>query len=70
MQYTTKDGERLDIICARHYGSVNNTFEQVVYDHANADLTTAEFSLQARLSRCQSSRRQRTKLKSSYGNEL
>ncbi|MED7790465.1 tail protein X [Klebsiella aerogenes] len=42
MQYTTKDGERLDIICARHYGTVNNTFEQVLYDHANADLTTAE----------------------------
>lgn len=42
MQYTTKDGDRLDIICARHYGTVNNTFEKVLYDPANADLTTSE----------------------------
>ncbi|WP_407081385.1 tail protein X [Klebsiella aerogenes] len=30
VQYTTKDGDRLDKICARHYGKVNNTFEQVL----------------------------------------
>lgn len=42
MQYTTKDGDRLDMICARHYGSVHNTFEQVLYDPANDDLTTSE----------------------------
>jgi phage tail protein X len=40
MQYTTKDGDRLDKICARHYGSVHNTVEQVLYDPANDDLTT------------------------------
>lgn len=42
MEYSTKDGDRLDIICARHYGTVNNTFEQVLYYTGNADLTTAE----------------------------
>ncbi|MBL5919785.1 tail protein X [Lelliottia amnigena] len=42
MQYTTKYGDRLDIICARHYGAVNNTFEQVLYDTDNYDLTTHE----------------------------
>lgn len=42
MKYTTQDGDRLDIICARHYGSVHNTFEQVLYDPANDDLTTFE----------------------------
>lgn len=42
MQYTTKDGERLDIICARHYAVVNNTFEAVLYSPENYDLTTHE----------------------------
>lgn len=40
MKYTTQDGDRLDIICARHYGTVHNTFEQVLYDPTNDDLTT------------------------------
>nr|WP_159465780.1 tail protein X [Scandinavium goeteborgense] len=42
MQYTTKDGERLDIICARHYAAVNNTFEAVLFSPENYDLTTIE----------------------------
>lgn len=42
MQYTTKDGDRLDKICARHYGTAHNTLEQVLYDPANDDLTTYE----------------------------
>ncbi|MCY1699463.1 tail protein X [Lelliottia sp. SL45] len=42
MQYTTKNGERLDIICARHYAAVNNTFETVLYDVNNYDLTSVE----------------------------
>lgn len=40
MQYTTNDGDRLDKICVRHYGTVKNTFEQALYDPANDDLTT------------------------------
>lgn len=42
MQYTTKDGDRLDKICARHYGTVNNTFEAVLYDADNYDLVSQE----------------------------
>ncbi|MEZ2602862.1 tail protein X [Kluyvera intermedia] len=42
MQYTTKDGDRLDKICARHYGTVNNTVEVVLYDPQNYDLVTTE----------------------------
>lgn len=42
MNYTTKDGERLDAICAKHYGFTNNSFEQVLYDTKNYDLTTSE----------------------------
>ncbi|ECG8590746.1 phage tail protein [Salmonella enterica subsp. salamae] len=42
MKYTTKDGERLDTICAKHYGFTNNSFEQVLYDTKNYDLTTSE----------------------------
>ncbi|MFS9379407.1 tail protein X [Citrobacter sp. ANG330] len=42
MKYTTKDGERLDAICAKHYGFTNNSFEQVLYDTKNYDLTTSE----------------------------
>lgn len=42
MQYTTKDGDRLDKICARHYGSVTNTFEAVLYAVENYDLVSQE----------------------------
>lgn len=42
MEYTTKDGDRLDAICAKHYGFTNNSFEQVLYDTKNYDLTTNE----------------------------
>lgn len=42
MEYRTKDGERLDIICARHYASVNNTLEAVLFATENYDLTTSE----------------------------
>ena len=42
MKYTTKDGQRLDIICAKHYGTANNTFEAVLYATENYDKTTSE----------------------------
>ncbi|QHA85675.1 tail protein X [Serratia rhizosphaerae] len=42
MQYTTKDGDRLDTLCVRHYGTVNNTVEAVLYDPQNYDLATTE----------------------------
>lgn len=42
MEYRTKDGERLDIICARHYAAVDNTFESVLYATDNYDLTSSE----------------------------
>lgn len=42
MQYTTKEGEKLDIICLKKYGYVNNSFEKVLYDPVNYDLTTNE----------------------------
>lgn len=40
MQYTTKAGDRLDIIYARHYGTVNGTVEAVLYAPENDDLVT------------------------------
>jgi phage tail protein X len=42
MEYRTKDGDRLDIICVRHYVTVNNTFEAVLYATENYDLTSSE----------------------------
>lgn len=42
MQYTTKDGEKLDNICLKKYGYVNNSFEKVLYAPENYDLTTSE----------------------------
>ncbi len=42
VQYTTKDGDRLDRICARHYGTVNNTVEAVLYDPKNYDRVSQE----------------------------
>lgn len=42
MKYTTKDGEKLDVICFKKYGFVNNSVEQVLYEPANYDLTTNE----------------------------
>lgn len=42
MKYSTKDGEKLDAICARHYGFTNNSFENVLFDPKNYDLTTSE----------------------------
>jgi phage tail protein X len=42
VEYTTKYGERLDIICVRHYAAVNNTFEAVLYATENYDLTSSE----------------------------
>ena len=42
MEYRTKDGDRLDIICARHYAAVNNTFEAVLFATENYDLTSSE----------------------------
>lgn len=42
MQYVTKDGEKLDLICFDNYGFVNNSFEMVLYDPVNYDRTTKE----------------------------
>lgn len=42
MEYTTKDGDKLDVICANHYGFTNNSFETVLFDTNNYDQTTAE----------------------------
>lgn len=42
MKYKTKDGDKLDVICAKHYGFSNKSFEQVLYDTKNYDLTTNE----------------------------
>lgn len=42
MQYTTKNGERLDVICFKKYGFVNGSVEQVLYEPQNYDLTTIE----------------------------
>ncbi|SUW63305.1 Phage Tail Protein X [Buttiauxella agrestis] len=42
MQYTTKNGEKLDVICFKKYGFVNNAVEQALYEPANYDLTTSE----------------------------
>lgn len=42
MKYKTKDGEKLDAICARYYGFTNNSFENVLFDPKNYDLTTSE----------------------------
>lgn len=42
MKYSTKDGEKLDAICFKHYGFTNNSFENVLFDPKNYDLTTSE----------------------------
>ena len=42
MQYTTKNGEKLDVICFKNYGYVNGAFEKVLYEPDNYDLTTSE----------------------------
>ncbi|NEG58175.1 phage tail protein [Pantoea agglomerans] len=42
MIYTTKDGDRLDIICQRYYGKTDGVVETVLYDPANYDLATTE----------------------------
>lgn len=42
MQYTTKDGERLDAICRHCYGTMNGVFESVLYDTTNYDITSSE----------------------------
>ncbi|TIT85214.1 MAG: phage tail protein [Mesorhizobium sp.] len=42
MEYTTKDGEKLDVICFKNYGFVNGSFEQTLYAVENYDLTTTE----------------------------
>ena len=42
MQYTTKDGEKLDVICFKNYGYVNGAFEQALFEPANYDQTTSE----------------------------
>lgn len=42
MQYTTKDGEKLDVICWQNYGSTKGTFEAVLFSPENYDATTAE----------------------------
>lgn len=42
MIYTTKDGDRLDIICHGYYGATDGVVEAVLYDAANYDLTTEE----------------------------
>lgn len=42
MEYTTKDGEKLDVICFKNYGYVDGAFEQALYEPANYDLTTTE----------------------------
>jgi phage tail protein X len=40
MEYTTKDGEKLDAICFKRYGYTNTSFENVLYEPKNYDLTT------------------------------
>ncbi|WP_313752517.1 tail protein X [Mixta calida] len=42
MQYTTRDGDRLDAICREYYGRTDGVVETVLYDTANYDMTTAE----------------------------
>ena len=42
MQYTTKDGERLDAICRQCYGTTDGVFEAVLYDTTNYDITSSE----------------------------
>lgn len=42
MKYQTKDGDRLDMICQRHYGATDGVVEAVMFDPANYDITTTE----------------------------
>lgn len=42
MKYTTKEGDRLDIICRNYYGAKNGVFETVLYEVTNYDITTTE----------------------------
>ncbi|ELY5938921.1 tail protein X [Cronobacter malonaticus] len=41
-KYTTNDGDRLDAICRKCYGSTHGVVEAVLYDTANYDTTTTE----------------------------
>lgn len=42
MQYTARDGDRLDAICQEHYGKTNGVVETVLYDTTNYDITSSE----------------------------
>lgn len=42
MIYTTKYGDRIDIICRKYYGKTDGVVEAVLYDTNNYDLTTNE----------------------------
>lgn len=42
MEYSTKNGEKLDVICFKQYGFTNNSFENSLFDTKNYDLTTSE----------------------------
>lgn len=42
MKYKTSDGDRLDTICNKHYGTTDGVVEAVMLDPANYDLTTCE----------------------------
>lgn len=42
MEYTTKDGEILDVICQQTYGTTGKSFGQVLFSPENYDVTTCD----------------------------